>query len=80
MPASATRGMTRRELLALPTVVPLDTASRALGIGRTRGQQMAKAGTYPVRVLTVGTHRKVASADLLEYLGLEVPETPLRAS
>lgn len=74
MPAPTTRPMTRRDLLALPVVVPLDTASQALGIGRTKGQQLARAGVYPVRVLTVGVQRKVASADLLAYLGLAVPE------
>lgn len=64
------QGMTREELLALPAAVPLDTASRALGVGRTKGQQLARAGEYPVRVLTIGNRRKVASADLLEHLGI----------
>lgn len=74
MSAPTARGMTRCELLALPVVVPLDTASHALGIGRTKGQQLAKAGEFPVRVLTVGAHRKVASADLLAYLGVHIAD------
>jgi len=46
-----TRGMTREELLALPTAVDLDTANRALRIGRSTGYQLAKQGEYPVKVL-----------------------------
>jgi len=49
------RGMTREELLNLPVAVDLDTANRALTIGRSTGYQLAKRGEYPVKVLVWGT-------------------------
>ena len=43
------------ELLALPAAVPLwPTAARALGIGRTKAHQLARAGQFPVPVLRLG--------------------------
>lgn len=38
----AARGMTREELLALPVAVDLDTANKALTIGRSTGYALAK--------------------------------------
>jgi hypothetical protein len=62
--------MTREELYQLPAVVKLDLSSRALGMGRTKGQQMAREGRYPVRVLRHGDRYMVSTADLLAYLGI----------
>jgi hypothetical protein len=47
--------LTFDELHALPTVVDLMTAARALDIGRTTAYQLAKAGQFPVRIIRVGT-------------------------
>ncbi|WHM37560.1 integrase [Streptomyces sp. BPTC-684] len=63
--------MTHAELLDLPVSFPLETANRALAIGRTNGYFMAKTGTYPVRVLQHGRAYRVTRYDLLRYLGLE---------
>ena len=57
--------MTRRELLDLPPSVDLVTAGRALGIGRTKTYELARADDLPVRVLRLGNAYRVASADLL---------------
>lgn len=62
--------MTRAELLALPVVVDLVTAARALGIGRTRAFELARRGEFPVKVLRVGATYRVPTAPLLELLGL----------
>ena len=51
----ADRGMTRQELLALPVAVDLDTANRALTIGRSTGYALAKRGQYPVTVPSSAT-------------------------
>ena len=59
------------EAVALPVMVPLDMANRALGIGRTSGYAMAKQGDYPVRVHRLGAQYRVARADLLRLLGIE---------
>jgi hypothetical protein len=62
--------MTRAELLALPVVVDLVTAARALGIGRTRAFELARRGEFPVKVLRVGATYRVPTAPLLQLLGL----------
>ena len=65
------RGLTSDELLALPAVIDLDTANRALMIGRSTGYGLAKQGAYPVKVLRRGNAYRVVNADLLRLLGLE---------
>lgn len=63
-------GMQITEVLALPVTVDLETAGRALALGRTTSYQQAKAGTFPVPVLRVGTQYRVARAELLRILGI----------
>lgn len=62
--------MSREELVALPAVVDLMTAGRALGIGRTRAFALARRGDFPVPVLRVGVTYRVPTAPLLRLLGL----------
>ncbi len=64
------RGMTTDEVLALPAVIDLDTANRALMIGRSTGYGLAKQEEYPVKVLRLGNAYRVVTADLLTLLGL----------
>lgn len=66
--------MTRDELLALPAVVDLTTAARALAIGRTRAFELARRGAFPVPVLRVGATYRVPTAPLLALLGLNPAE------
>lgn len=69
------RPMTRDELLALPAVVDLRTAARALSIGRTRAFELARRGEFPVPVLRVGVTYRVPTAPLLRLFGL-LPDDP----
>jgi len=62
--------MTVAEVRALPAVVDLRTAARALGLGRTLAYQLARRGEFPCRVLRLGGAYRVPTADLLEVLGL----------
>ncbi|MFD0053625.1 hypothetical protein ACFVHR_07825 [Streptomyces sp. NPDC127168] len=64
------KGMSREELLALPVAVDLDTGNRALGLGRSKGYELAKRGQYPCKVLRLGNAYRVVTADLLTLLGL----------
>ncbi|MDF3140326.1 MULTISPECIES: hypothetical protein [unclassified Streptomyces] len=64
------KGMSREELLALPVSVDLDTGNRALGLGRSKGYELAKRGQYPCKVLRLGNAYRVVTADLLQLLGL----------
>ncbi|KOV12368.1 hypothetical protein ADK60_32240 [Streptomyces sp. XY431] len=62
--------MTVDELLALPVAIDLDTANRALCIGRSTGYGLAKTGQYPVTVLRLGNAYRVVTSDLLKLLGV----------
>lgn len=53
----------------LPPVMPVQTASKVLGIGRNRTYTLIARDEYPVRVLDVGGRLKVSKYDLLAYLG-----------
>lgn len=75
---STTRSMTRAELLDLPAAIDLDTANRALALGRTKGYELAKQGKYPCTVLHFGNVYRVITADLLRLLQIE--ERPARAA
>ncbi|MFD3823160.1 MULTISPECIES: hypothetical protein [Streptomyces] len=68
--AEQPKGMTREELLALPVSVDLETGNRALGLGRSKGYELAKRGQYPCKVLRLGKAYRVVTADLLNLLGL----------
>lgn len=65
------RGLTNDELLGLPAAIDLDTANRALMIGRSTGYGLAKRGAYPVKVLRLGNVYRVVTADLLRLLAVE---------
>lgn len=65
------RGLTAKELLDLPAVIDLDTANRALVIGRSTGYALARQGRYPVRLLRLGNAYRVVTTDLHKLLGLE---------
>lgn len=67
------QGMTESEVLALAVMVPLDTANRAVGLGRTTGYALARRGEYPVKVHRLGNQYRVSRADLLRFLGIEMP-------
>lgn len=41
--------MSQDELLALPTTISVETAARAIGLGRTRAYQLARRGEFPAR-------------------------------
>jgi excisionase family DNA binding protein len=71
-------GLTRAELLALPVVVDVPTAARALGLGRSTAYELARRGEFPCPILRVGSSYRVPTAGLLRILGVE-PPTPSAA-
>ncbi|MGW5344296.1 hypothetical protein [Streptomyces sp. NPDC004050] len=62
--------MGREEILALPASIDLDTSNRALGLGRSKGYELAKRGEYPCKVLRLSKAYRVVTADLVNLLGL----------
>ena len=73
MTSPAKEGLTRTELLALPVVVDVPTAARALGLGRSTAYELARRDEFPCLVLRVGSSYRVPTAGLLKVLGIEPP-------
>ena len=67
-------GLTRAELLALPVVIDITTAARALGLGRSTAYELARRDEFPCRVLRIGSSYRVPTADLLRVLGIDLGE------
>jgi predicted DNA-binding transcriptional regulator AlpA len=67
--------MTADEVRALPAVVDLPTAARALGVGRSAAYELVRVGAWPTPVVRLGKLIKIPSAPLVELLGLSTPET-----
>ena len=67
------QALTLAEIAGLPAVTDLVTAGRALGIGRTRAYELARAGQFPCPVIRAGRTWRVPTAGLLAVLGLPVP-------
>ena len=67
------RGMSLAEVGELPAVTDLVTAGRALGLGRTKAYQLARAGEFPCPVIRAGATWLVPTPGLLAALGLPVP-------
>ncbi|NEA23135.1 helix-turn-helix domain-containing protein [Actinomadura bangladeshensis] len=64
--------MSQDELLALPTTVSVETAARAIGLGRTRAYELARRGQFPCKVVRIGASYRVVTADLRRLLGIEL--------
>jgi len=60
--------MNAEELKALPAVVDVPTAARALGLGRAAAYQLVKDGQWPTPVFRVGKQIRIPTAPLLTLL------------
>ena len=64
--------MTPDEVRALPASVPLVTAGRAFGMGRSGTFDAYHRGDFPCRVIRVGARKLVVPrAEILRALGIE---------
>lgn len=63
---------------ALPATVDVETAGAVLGIGRSKSDELAKAGQFPVRVLRIGRRYLVPTNLLLKLLGVDDDAENLR--
>jgi len=70
-----TRTLTLDEVARLPAVTDLVTAGQALGLGRSKAYELARAGQFPCPVIRAGKAWLVPTAGLLALLGLPVPGT-----
>jgi predicted DNA-binding transcriptional regulator AlpA len=76
MTDTANEGLTRAELLALPAVVDVATAARALSLGRSTAYELARRDEFPCRVLRIGSSYRIPTADLLQVLGIDPASKP----
>jgi hypothetical protein len=72
-------GITLGELHALPTTITIREAAPLLGIGRTKATELARAGEFPCRVITMGKRTVVPVFALLQTPGVTVNVNELRA-
>ena len=63
--------MNAAELKALPAVIDVPTAARALGLGRAAAYQLVKEGQWPTPVFRVGKQIRIPTAPLLALLCVE---------
>ncbi|GAA4199704.1 DNA methyltransferase [Microbispora amethystogenes] len=64
--------MTIEEVRALPAVVPLLTAARALGLSRNTAYRLVKRGEFPCRVVQAGDTYRVPTIEVLRILSLDL--------
>ncbi|WP_243718823.1 helix-turn-helix domain-containing protein [Actinomadura sp. 7K534] len=62
--------MRYEDLDALPTVVSIMTAARALGVSLTYAYDLAKRGDFPCRIIRIGNTYRVPTAELRKLLGV----------
>lgn len=61
--------LSEQEILALPPLIDLETAGRALTLGRSTTYRLARVGELPVPVVRVGPRSlRVRAADLRRFL------------
>lgn len=53
-----------------PATLSVPTAAPFLGVSVRTSYELIKNGGYPIRVLKVGSRMKIATADLMHYLGV----------
>jgi hypothetical protein len=68
------QALTLAEIAELPAATDLVTAGQALGIGRTKAYELARAGQFPCPVIRAGKAWLVPVAGLLAVLGLPIPD------
>ncbi len=67
---------TADKLRALGVRTDLVTAADVLGIGRTAGYELARAGRFPAPVLRLGNRYVVPTAGLLKVLDVDPEPQP----
>jgi predicted DNA-binding transcriptional regulator AlpA len=64
--------MSADEVRALPVLIDIPTAARAMSIGRSQAFGLAKSGEFPIPVLRIGARSlRIRSSDLRTYLGMD---------
>jgi excisionase family DNA binding protein len=62
--------MDRQQLTALPAVLDVPTAAKALGLSRTAAYELIRTGEWPTPVFRLGRLIRIPTAPLLDLLGI----------
>jgi excisionase family DNA binding protein len=62
--------MDRQQLTALPAVLDVPTAAKALGLSRTAAYELIRTGEWPTPVFRLGRLIRIPTAPILELLGI----------
>jgi predicted DNA-binding transcriptional regulator AlpA len=73
----AHKGMTNREVHALPVVVDILTAGKVFGLARNTTYELVRRDEFPCRILRVGSRYRVTKSAILEALGLDHSGKPI---
>ena len=65
---------TLTEIRRSPAAVSIPRASAALGISKSHGYELAKAGEFPARIISLRGRAVVVTADLLRVLSADGQE------
>lgn len=63
--------LTLAEVQALPAVIPLLLAARALGLSRNTAYRLVHRGEFPCRVIRAGDTYRVPTLELLTLIGAD---------
>jgi predicted DNA-binding transcriptional regulator AlpA len=61
----------RRQLLALPAVIDVPTAAKALGLSRTAAYDLIKDDEWPTPVFRLGRLIRIPTTPILALLGID---------
>lgn len=71
------QAVTLDEIRQWPPTTSMEDASRALGISKSHGYKLAKAGRFPCRIVPLGDDRvRIVTASLLKLLE-DAPAEPM---
>ncbi len=77
------QGMSRKQLLELPVTVDVQTAAKALGIGRNLAYDLLTRGEFPCRTQKLGSRIRVITGGpdgLVDYLTRPADDSSDRAA
>jgi predicted DNA-binding transcriptional regulator AlpA len=66
--------MNRQQLAALPAVLDVPTAAKALGLSRTAAYELIRTGEWPTPVFRLGRLIRIPTAPILELLGIDTTQ------
>jgi predicted DNA-binding transcriptional regulator AlpA len=63
--------MDRHQLTALPAVLDVPTAAKALGLSRAAAYELIRTGEWPTPVFRLGRLIRIPTAPILDLLGID---------